>query len=75
MESYLEPFDISERQGKEIEEERPFGFCCKGDEFSLLIRVRPFVDKLEIGGLAAETRPIIDDLYIYFTGRIINKRH
>ncbi len=46
MEPYLEASDIAEGEGKEVEKERPFRLCGKGDEFPLLVRVRPPVNKL-----------------------------
>ncbi len=46
MEPYLEASDIAECEGKEVEEERPFSLCGKGDEFPFLLRVRPPVNIL-----------------------------
>jgi hypothetical protein len=75
MKTYFEALDISQGKGKEVEEKCPLRLGSERNELSLLFRVRLFVDILQIGCLAAESRAIIDDLAVYLTGRIVNKGH
>lgn len=73
VESRLESSDFTEAQGKEVEEERPFGFRREGDHPSLGVGVGVGVDELQVGCFSAQTGPVVDDLAIDFSTGNVDK--
>src|SRR6266849_1583169 len=75
MESRLEAPDLAKVEGKKIEEEGAIGLRGQRDQLSLRLRVGFVVDPLQIGRLSAKARPVVDDLAVDLTRRVIDKRH
>src|SRR5205823_194068 len=75
MEAGLESPDLSQRQGKEVEEEGAVRLGGEADELALRLRIGLVVDVLEIGGLPAKTRAVIDDLAVDLSGRVVDEGH
>jgi hypothetical protein len=64
MESGLESANLAQRKRKEVKEKSALCLGSQGDHLSLAVRVRFFVNILEVSRLAAETRAVKDDFAI-----------
>ena len=58
----LEPTNLTQVDGEEVEEERAFGLRCEGDHLSLGIGIHSRGYVLQVRRLATETGAIVDDL-------------
>src|SRR5262249_4337767 len=68
VEAGLEAPDLSQREGEEVEEERPVGLGAQADQLALRLRIGLVVDVLEVGRLPAQTWAVIDDLAVDLAG-------
>ena len=75
MELHLETPDGAEIDRQEIEEERALGLGRQRDHLPPRAGGHLVVDVFEVGGLAAESRPVVDELAVDFTGRVVDHRH
>src|SRR5439155_23693983 len=73
MKTHRKAPDLTEIDGKKIEEQRTFGLSSQGDHLPLVLRIRDLVDVLQVRSLAAQSRPIIDQFAIYLAGDVINE--
>src|SRR5207248_5600812 len=71
----LEPADLAERKGKEIEEEGALGLGGEGDHLPLRLLVGVRVDVLQIRRLPAEAGAVIDDLAVDLARAVIDEAH
>jgi hypothetical protein len=70
----LIPLDHPQVQGKKIKTQRSFGFGSQADQFAFVVLLNFFINIFDIRGFATESRSIIDDFKIDFSGGIIKKR-
>src|ERR1700683_2653377 len=67
--------DGAQIKRKKIEEKSASGFGSERNHLSLLIRSGVFVDPLQVGGLAAKARAVVNKLAVNFASGKIYKRH
>jgi hypothetical protein len=60
---------------KKIEEKSAIGFGGERNHLSLLIRPGVLVDPLQVGGLSAKARAVVNKLAVNFASGKIYKRH
>ena len=65
----------AEIERKKIEEKSAIGFGGERNHLSLLIRSGVLVDPLQVGGLAAKARAVVNKLAVNFASGKIYKRH
>src|SRR5262249_12136402 len=75
VEAGLEASNLGQRQRQEVEEQRAVGLGGEGNHLALRLGIGLGVDVLEIRRLAAETRPVIDDLAADFARRVVDEGH
>jgi len=75
MKPRLETPDRAELQGHEIEKQRAVGFSCKADQLAARLGRGRVEDVLQVGRLTTQTRAVVDDLAVDFSGSVINKGH
>src|SRR5262249_56557762 len=75
VEARLEAPDLADFEREEIEEERPVRVGRERDQTPACPGRGLLVDVLQVGGLSAEARPVVDELAVDLPGRVINKRH
>jgi len=67
--------DGAQIKRKKIEEKSAIGFGSERNHLSLLIRSGVFVDPLQVGGLAAKARAVVNKLAVNFASGKIYKGH
>ena len=73
MEADPKATDFAQVDGKEVEEEGPLGFCCKRNQFTLVLRAGYVIDVFQVGRFPTKSRSIIDDLAVNLSGNVINE--
>src|SRR5262250_2831844 len=68
MNASLKTTNRTEIQREEVEKQGSFGLGGERDHFALLLLGGLLINVLQVGGLAAEARAIVDDLAIYLAG-------
>ena len=75
MKSCLEAANRAQIHGQEIEEQRAFILRGERDQLATGVRCDARVHVLEIRGLATESGPVVDDLAVDLTRRVVDDRH
>src|SRR4051794_4243709 len=75
MKARFEAAHGAQLQRQEVEEERAVRLRGQGDQLSLGAGIRLVIDVLEVRGLAAQTRTVIDDLAIDFARCVVDESH
>jgi len=75
MKTSAEAPDLAEIDREEVKKERSLRFGGERDQLAFVFGTRDLVDVLQIGRLAAETGPVVDDLAVDFPGYIIYEGH
>src|SRR6266436_4661667 len=75
MEACFEPSHGSQIQGEKIKEQSAVGLGGQGNHLALLILPGMVVDPLQVGGLSAQTRTVVNKLAVNFARRKVDERH
>jgi hypothetical protein len=75
METSLEARDRAEIDGEEIEEQRALVIRGDRDQASASLGRQPVVQALEVGGLSAQPRAVVDDLEVDFARPMVDEGH
>jgi hypothetical protein len=75
LDARLHAPDGAELDGQEVEEEGPVGLGGQGEHLSLVADRQLLVDPLQVRRLAAQPRPVIDDLRRELFRRIVEQDH
>src|SRR5204862_4916921 len=70
-----ESLDHDRIQRKKIEKECAFGRSRERNQIAAVQRIDPLVNVVEVRGLAAQRRPVVDNLELNLAARVINDRH
>lgn len=74
VESGLESAHGSQIERQEVEEERSVGFGRKADQFAFGLCSGRIIYVLQVGSLAAESRPVIDDFAVDLARCVVDER-
>ncbi len=75
MKARFESAHRSQIQRQKVEKDRPVGLRCQRNHFPFLILACVVVDPLQVRGLSAETRTVVNQLAVNFACRKIDERH
>src|SRR5687767_7930144 len=75
MKSGLETTHGSQLERHKIEKQCAISLCREADQLTAGLRGSGFKDVLQIGGLAAQTRAVVNDLAINLSGCVVDKSH
>ena len=75
MEPGFEAADLTKREREKVEEQCSLGLSGQGDHLTLAVGIGLFIDPLQVGGLPAQARAVVNDFAVDLSRRIINKGH
>ena len=75
VEPHLEALDGAHVEGQEVEEQRAVGLGGEAHQLAALLGVGLLVDPLDVRGLAAEARTVVDDLAVDLARGVVDEGH
>src|SRR5688572_25562130 len=75
MKSGLETTHGSQLERHKVKKQCAISLCREADQLTAGLRGSGFKDVLQIGGLAAQTRSVVNDLAVNLSGCVVDKSH